>query len=131
MEIEVAIAAFEAANRRFLSGDPEPYLALCLQSPDDVLMSALGGCELGWPAVRAHYEAASRRFTDGDASYEWQRVIVSGDIAVTVSIEHGRRRMDGGEVAASDLRCTQVWRRTPEGWKIQHRQADRLVERLF
>lgn len=118
---------FEDANRRFLDGDPEPYLALCLQSDDDTRMSALGGCERGWPAVRAHYEAAARRFSDGDADYDWQVVHVAGDVAYTVCIEHGQRRVDGGERLISDLRVTQVWRRAGAAWKLVHRQADRAV----
>ncbi len=54
---------------------------------------------------------------------------VEDEVAYTVDIEHMERRL-GNRTRHRILRCTQIYRRIDGEWKIVHRHADDLFDRL-
>jgi ketosteroid isomerase-like protein len=106
------------------AGDPEPYAALWLHSPDVTLFGAWGPIERGHDALTTTFEWVGRRFSDGALVPRHDVVDVSGDVAYTVGFEHGQVRVDGGAPFPMTLRVTHVLRRVDGKWWLVHRHAD-------
>lgn len=124
------LAGFREATRRFMNGDPAPWLGNASRADDVMVMGAWGAHEKGWPAVEARYRWAGARFRDSEAalSVEYLTAFESGDLAVTTAVERARVRLEGQETAAPmALRVTHVFRREHGAWKLVLRHADPLV----
>lgn len=106
------------------SGDPAPYAALWADGPDVTLFGAWGPIERGHDAVRTTFEWVGSRFSGGALVPRLDVVHVDGTVAVTVGIEEGVVRVDGGEPRPMRLRVTHVLRRIDGEWRLVHRHAD-------
>jgi ketosteroid isomerase-like protein len=71
-----------------------------------------------------------RFFKAGKSRLEPVQTYASGDIVVLVMIE--RQRCEVGDLPEQDwsLRVTQVYRRAGSDWRLVHRHADPLVNRI-
>lgn len=132
-EFQAFLARWEAAQSRFINGDPTLWKQNSSHRDDATILGAFGGYgEKGWDAVGKRYDWASSQYKAGGATLkvEYLTVLVSGDLAYTVGIE----RQEGARVgdqnpARRALRATQIFRREDGAWKLLHRHADPLVEK--
>ena len=132
-DFQTFLARWEAAQSRFINGDPTLWKQNSSHRDDATILGAFGGYgEKGWDAVGARYDWASSQYKGGGATVkvEYLSIVVSGDLAYTVGIE----RQEGARVgdqnpARRALRATQIFRREDSAWKLLHRHADPLVEK--
>jgi ketosteroid isomerase-like protein len=124
---------WETAQRRFINGDPALWKERASHEADITIFGAFGGREKGWAEVGPRNDWASSHFKDAGSrqTIEYLSVATSGDLAVTVSIERQVAQLvEQSKPTARNLRVTQVFRRERGAWKLLHRHADPLVERV-
>jgi len=119
------------AQDRFINGDPTAWLRSVSHSGDATIYGAFGGYERGADVDRRYEWAASQYEHSGAAKkIEYLSLMVSGDLAVTVSIERDRARVKGRKKPIDQtLRVTQVFRWEARSWKLLHRHADPMLEK--
>jgi ketosteroid isomerase-like protein len=90
-----------------------------------------GAYEKGWEQVGPRLDWAAARFLEGHRSIELLSKALSGDLAYTVWIERGETRVVGSdELRPSGLRVSHIFRREEGAWKIIHRHADAIMEKI-
>ena len=126
---ELAFADTEFAAGR-AGGDQDLY-----SHRDDVtIFGAFGGHEQGWDRVGPRLAWAAAQFTPSSAEAEGERTLLTAtfgtELGYTVSLEGspGTTTIAGSEM--SWLRVTHVYRLEDDRWKIVHRHADPLVEKV-
>jgi hypothetical protein len=110
---EHIIALERAALDRWGKGDPSGFIEICAPEVvyfDPSLERRIDGLE----ALRAYYEALRGKVSV--ERYEWLNplVQVEGDVAV-LTFNHVSY---GGNEDVHRWNCTEVYRRTDEGWRI-------------
>ncbi len=124
---------WEAAQSRFINGDPTLWKQNASHRDDATIFGAFGGHEKGWNEVGARNDWASSQFKDSGATQkiEYLNTGVSGDLAFTVTIERQEevRMGDQEKPAPRALRVTQIFRKEDGVWKLLHRHADPLIEK--
>ena len=125
---------WEKAQSGFINGDPTLWKQNASHRDDATILGAFGGHEKGWNEVSARNDWASSQFKDSGATQkiEYLNTAVSGALAFTVTIERQQqvRMGDQEKPAPRALRVTQIFRKEDGAWKLLHRHADPLVERL-
>lgn len=125
---------WEAAQSRFINGDATLWKQNASHHDDATIFGAFGGHEKGWNEVGARNDWASSQFNDSGATQkiEYLNTGASGDLAFTITIERQEqvRMGDQEKPAPRSLRVTQIFRKEDGVWKLLHRHADPLVERL-
>ena len=124
---------WETAQGRFINGDPTLWKQKASHGDDVSIFGAFGGFEKGWAQVGPRNDWASGQFEDSGAkqNIEYVNKGASGDWAFTISIERQVAQIKGQEAPkARALRVTQIFRKEGDSWKLLHRHADPLVERL-
>jgi ketosteroid isomerase-like protein len=106
------------------AGDAAPYAALWAPGEDVTLYGAWGPVERGNEAVTSTFGWVGSRFSDGELVPRNDVVHVDGDLALTVGVEEGVVRVDGGEPRPMVLRVTHGLRRIDGTWYLVHRHAD-------
>ncbi|WP_214404993.1 YybH family protein [Pseudonocardia lacus] len=123
-ELTTALDRVAHALAAMGAGDPAPYTALWAPGHDVTLYGAWGPVERGHEAVTSTFTWVGSRFSDGALAPRNDVVHVEGDLAVTVGVEEGEVRVDGGEKRPMRLRVTHVLRRVEGRWYLVHRHAD-------
>lgn len=124
---------WEQAQSRFINGDPALWKENTSHSDDVTIFGAFGGSEKGWKEVGPRNDWASAQFRESGANQkiEYLNTGVSGNLAFTVSIERQLAQIAGqANPRARALRVTQVFQNEGGVWKLVHRHADPLVDRL-
>lgn len=127
------LAQWEHAQSRFINGDPTFWKETASHKEDVTVFGAFGGSEKGWKEVGPRYDWASSQFKESGAAQriDYLNTGTSGDLSFTVAIEHQQAQIQGQDKpTARALRVTQVFRREGGVWKLLHRHADPLVDRL-
>jgi ketosteroid isomerase-like protein len=127
------VPLWERAQTRFINGDPNLWKQNASHGEDVTIFGAFGGSEKGWEKVGLRNDWASAQFVNSGATQEieYLNIGTSGDLAFTVSIERQLARIAGQETPTPRaLRVTQIFRSEGGVWKLLHRHADPLVERL-
>jgi ketosteroid isomerase-like protein len=119
-----ALDRVAAALAAMGAGDPAPYTALWAPGHDVSLYGAWGPVELGNEAVTSTFTWVGSRFSGGTIVPRNDIVHVDGDLAMTVGVEEGVVRIDGGEPRTMTLRVTHGLRRIGGTWYLVHRHAD-------
>ncbi|HEU5163117.1 MAG TPA: nuclear transport factor 2 family protein [Thermoanaerobaculia bacterium] len=124
---------WEEAQSQFIQGDPALWKQNVSHRDDVTILGGFGGFgEKGWEAVSARYDWASAQYKQAPATVvvEYLGVVVSGDLAFTVSVER-QTAAPAGEATPSHrvLRATQIFRREDGAWRLVHRHADPVVEK--
>ena len=85
----------------------------------------------GWRDVSPAFEQLAKQSSDC-TSFEIEVVAAgaSGDLAYLVAIEHTNASVAGAPPASYSLRVTQIFRREGGEWKVIHRHADEVNERV-
>jgi len=121
----------EAAVSHFTTGDPAPYKAWCSHTDDISFMGGWGAYEQGWEQVGPRLDWAATRFRGGHGTIEPLVLGMSGDLAYMVYIERSEVRVAGrDELSPMALRVTHIFRREEGAWKIIHRHADHVMEKI-
>ena len=108
-----------------VAGDPAPYAALWADIDDVTLYGAWGTIEQGHERVTRTFTWVASRFSDGVMEPpEYTVVAVGGGLGLTVGIERGVVRVDGGAPQPMTLRVTHGFRRFDGRWWLTHRHAD-------
>ena len=130
-DFTVAVEQGGRAAGDFAGGDPQPYRSLWAQDGDVTIFGAWGAYEQGWQAVGPRLDWAAARFASGGTQQEILSMGSSGDLGYTVALERGQVRLAGESVAAPMLlRVTHVYRRVGGEWKIIHRHADAVTDKI-
>jgi ketosteroid isomerase-like protein len=127
------LAQWETAQGRFINGDPGLWKQNASHGDDVSIFGAFGGYEKGWANVGPRNDWASGQFEESGAkqNIEYLNKGASGDLAFTISIERQVAQIKGQKAPTSRaLRVTQIFRKEGDMWKLLHRHADPLVERL-
>jgi SnoaL-like domain len=129
--LQPAIARIQGAIRQFANGDPEPYKACWSQAADVTIYGGWGAYERGWAQVEPRLEWAAARWRGGHTNFDLLALGTSGALAYTIWIEHGSARLAGiDEYRPILLRVTHLYRQEGDTWKIIHRHADALSEKI-
>jgi ketosteroid isomerase-like protein len=119
------------ANQHFLAGDSAPYKACWSHTDNVTIFGGWGAYEQGWEQVGPRLDWAAARFLAGQRTIELLSMALSGDLAYTVWIERGETRVVGSdELRPSGLRVTHIFRHEEGTWKIIHRHADAIMEKI-
>ena len=121
---------WEAAQTRFINGDPASWKQNASHGEDVTIFGAFGGSEKGWSAVGPRNDWASAQFKDSGArqTIEYLNSGASRDLAFTVSIERQVAQIAGQpNPTRRALRVTQVFRKEGGSWKLLHRHADQMT----
>jgi ketosteroid isomerase-like protein len=108
-----------------VQGDSAPFLQVWSRAEDVAILGAVGSYAQGWDNVRAHLLGASKSLDWTGLSVERLLTTASGDLAVTVVLEHMTREVEG-ESASRTLRTTQAYRRENREWTLILRHANLL-----
>lgn len=125
------LAVTEAANLAFVNGDAGPYHQLFAHSPDLSVLGPFGGPPgVGWDVMKNITGGIARQFASGTSRVEPLLSYESGDLFVSVHIEHQDVVFAGQEKQQRwSLRVTQVYRREDGAWRVVHRHADPMTTR--
>jgi len=74
-------------------------------------------------------DRAAANYRDGRAlGFDEVSRLVTPELAYLVEVEHYEAKVGGSpETTAGSLRCTTIFRREADGWKIVHRHADPIT----
>ncbi|HTX30436.1 MAG TPA: DUF4440 domain-containing protein [Solirubrobacteraceae bacterium] len=106
-----------------VQGNSEPFLEVWSHADDVAILGAVGSYAQGWEAVRAHLLGASKSLDWTGLSVERLLTAASGELAVTVVLEHMTRSVEG-EPGSRTLRTTQAYRRENGQWRLILRHAN-------
>jgi len=130
-EFDQVIKQMGAANQHFYAGDSAPMKALWSHADDVTIFGGWGAYEQGWEQVGPRLDSAAARFRGGHGTIEPLVLGMSGDLAYMVYLERGEVRVAGrGELSPMALRVTHIFRREEGAWKIIHRHADAVIEKI-
>lgn len=125
------LAVTEAANLAFVNGDAGPYHQLFAHSADVSVFGPFGGPPgVGWDLLKNITGGIARQFASGTSRIEPLLSYESGDLFVSVHIEHQDVVFAGQDGQHPwSLRVTQVYRRDNGAWRVVHRHADPMTVR--
>jgi len=128
-DAEDLIESSHRAWGAFITGDPEPALALFSRRDDVTIGNPFGPYARGWADASATIARAATLYRDGEVeSYERVATYASGELVVILEVERYRARIDGGdEVQPFSLRVSTVVRLEEDGWRIASRHADPIT----
>ncbi len=126
--------AFEqvvAATQQFYAGDSAPFKALWSRGDDVTIFGGWGAYERGWEQVDKRLDWAASRFREGRGTVEPLGMSESGDLAYAVYLEKSEVQVEGQEARQPMvLRVTHIYRREDGVWKIIHRHADAVAQKV-
>jgi uncharacterized protein (TIGR02246 family) len=131
-ELQATLEKLDEAHVAFHNGNPEPSKAIWSHASDVTLTGGAGGAiEKGWANVRRRLEWASAQYSRGRQRNERVRVTSSGDLALVAQYEHIWFYSPGQERESErHYRVTTVLRREEGRWRVVHRHADTMMERV-
>jgi ketosteroid isomerase-like protein len=110
----------------WINGDGSSYAL----PGDGTILGGIGGYARGGPQTAARQTGVAARWQSGSGELEYLNGAADGAVAWLTFIERAVVVFDGDPVRRRwDLRVTEVFRRSDDGWERVHRHADPLVER--
>jgi ketosteroid isomerase-like protein len=130
-EFQQAIDDIKSATQHVCNGNANPLKALWSRADDVTIMGGWGSYEHSWDQVAPRLEWAAARFLEGQGAFETLAMGEDGNLGYTIWIERYDARVQGSDtVRPIALRVTQIYRHEGSTWKIIHRHADAIMERL-
>jgi ketosteroid isomerase-like protein len=128
-ELDAVIDESHRALDAFFKGDANPVKRLFSRREDVSLANPFGPPRRGWAEVEDTMERAAANYRDGGVvAFEQVSKYVTSELAYLVEIERYEAKVgDSDDVIPVSLRCTTVFRREGDGWKIVHRHADAIT----
>jgi hypothetical protein len=129
--VQPMIEQVQDAIRQFTNGNARPYHACWSQDDDVTICGGWGAYERGWEQVGPRLDWAAARWRGGHTNFVPLALGASGDLAYSVWIEQGDARLEGfDEFRPIALRVTHIYRCEARAWKIIHRHADALIDKI-
>jgi ketosteroid isomerase-like protein len=127
--LDAVVEESHRALDAFVKGDANPLKPFMSHRDDATLANPFGPPRRGWTEVEETLEQAAANYRDGGVvGFEEVSKYVTPDLAYIVEIEHYQAKVGGSdEVTPVSLRCTTIFRREDDGWKIVHRHADPIT----
>ena len=128
-DLDAVIEESHRAVDAFSKGDPAPLQALFSQREDVTLANPFGPAQRGWSRVSDTMARAAAHYRDGHAvGFDQLAKHTSDDLSCIHELERFEAKMGGSDqVTPVSLRCTTLYRREEDGWKIVHRHADPIA----
>ena len=128
-DFDGAVEAFRKALTRYVTGDPQPVLALFSRREDVTLANPLGPPHRGPAEVQEAGAAAAAQLRDGSIrGFEEVSRYSTADLGYVVHIERAQARLAGADAFSPiALRVTMIFRREGDTWKVAHRHADPIT----
>ena len=128
------LTELEHATVEFAAGRAAAFQDLYAHSDDVTIFGALGGHEHGWDIVGPRLAWAAAQFKPNEGATIDRTVLnahFGADVGYVVTLEGipGSTLVDGTRRRGT-LRVTHVFRREADGWKIVHRHADPLIDKV-
>ena len=117
------------ANTALVRGDIDGYLTLIKYAKDYTLMAPFGGTPTRGFDMSSR-AAMAQFFKAGTFDQELVATYATGDLVVLVTIERVRAEVGGLPEQDWSLRVTQVFHREGAEWRLVHRHADPLLNRI-
>jgi len=120
---------YHRALDAFFRGDSGPVKPLFSRQGDATLANPFGPPIRGWSEVEKAMDRAAANYRDGGAlGFDEVSRLVAPELAYLVEIERYEAKVGGGaELTPVSLRCTTIFRREDDVWKIVHRHADPIT----
>src|SRR5512135_1430294 len=129
--LQQAFEQVAAATQQFYAGDPAAFKALWSHGDDVTIFGGWGAYERGWDQVDKRLDWAAGRFRGGRGAVEPLGMGESGDLAYIIYLEKSEVRVEGQEAGhPMVLRVTHLYRREDTAWKIIHRHADAVAQKV-
>ncbi len=126
-----AIEDLKTATQEFCKGHAGPTKVLWSNAPDVTLMGGWGSYESTWREVGPRIDWAAARYLEGTVTFETIANGEDGNLGYTVGIERYAARVQGSDAMRPiALRVTLIYRREGGAWRIIHRHADAIMEKL-
>jgi hypothetical protein len=123
--VEELFTRCRADHAAWINGDPSGYTI----PEDGTLMGAFGGVTHGGEAVGGRQRSAASLWESGTGDVELVDGGVVDGVAWMVMIERASVRFAGrAEPTRWDLRVTELFRHSDDGWTRFHRHADPLLD---
>lgn len=121
----------EKKNAAFMRGNMEAWAAMTPIAPDFTLMQPFGGPpSRGFDKSPQRLAELARYFRHGRTSLEIVETYASGALAVLVMIERQQAEVGGLPEQDWSLRVTEVYRKDGHEWRLAHRHADPMVQKI-
>jgi ketosteroid isomerase-like protein len=113
----------------FVKGDSGPLKPFFARRDDVTLANPFGPTQRGWRAVEDAMDRAAANYTEGRAlGFEEVSRLVTAELAYIVEVERYEAKVGGGaDITPVSLRCTTIFCREEDSWKIVHRHADPIT----
>ncbi|MEQ1786604.1 MAG: hypothetical protein ABL966_06095 [Acidimicrobiales bacterium] len=110
----------------WINGDASGYAL----PEDGTILGAVGGYAFGGPETASRQAGVAGQWQSGSGQIEFLNGVATDDLAWLTFIERAVVLFKGDPTERRwDLRVTEVFRRTGDGWERLHRHADPLVDR--
>ena len=128
-EVEALIERSHQAWASFITGDPDPALALFSRRDDVTISNPFVPYSRGWEDASTTIAKAAAHWREGQIiGYERVATYASSDLVSILEIERYRGKLGGAdELAPVTLRVSTVLRREADGWRIASRHADPIT----
>lgn len=128
-DLDQLVERYHSALSEFMTGNPQPAVALFSQRDDITLANPFGPVARGPNQVKLAAERAAMNYTGGRAiSFEAFAKCVTRELAYLVEVERYEVKVGGrDDLTAIALRVTSIFSREADGWKLLHRHADPIT----
>jgi ketosteroid isomerase-like protein len=128
-DLNQLIERYHDALSEFMTGNPQPAVALFSRRDDITLANPFGPIARGSKQVKLAAERAAMNYRGGRAiSFEPFATGATHDLAYLVEVERYEAKVGGrDDLTPFALRVTSVFSREADGWKLLHRHADPIT----
>lgn len=129
IDFEQTVEQNHLALDAFAKGDHLPLAELWSRGEDITLGNPFGPFVRGIDDVIETMRRAAGFYRDGEAvGFDRISEYIGDDFACIVEVERFRAKMGGADdISSVSLRCTSVFRREEDGWRLIHRHADPIT----
>jgi ketosteroid isomerase-like protein len=120
---------YHRALDAFFRGDSGPVKPFFSRRDEVTLANPFGPVRRGWNEVEETMDRAAVNYAEGGAlGFEEVSRFVTLELGYVVEVERYQAKVGGSkEVTPVSLRCTTIFWRDPDSWKIIHRHADPIT----
>ena len=130
-DFQQAVNSVKSASQDFCNGDAESFKALWSHADNVTIMGGWGSFEHSWAQVGPRLDWAAARFIEGKGEFETIAEGADESVGYTIWIERYEARVQGSDtILPVALRVTHIYRREAGAWKIIHRHADPIMDKL-
>jgi ketosteroid isomerase-like protein len=127
--LDAVVEEYHRALDVFFRGDSAAVKPLFSKSEDVTLANPFSPARHGWNEVEETMDRAAANYADGGAlGFDEVSKLVTSELAYIVEVERYQAKVGGStEATPVSLRCTTIFRRERDSWKIIHRHADPIL----